>query len=60
MLQLGSLRLTLLIGPGLPVPAPPTLVEAMTGAEVTHQDDGRSGFQISFGLSRAGVAEAAP
>lgn len=58
MLPLGSLRLTLLIGPGLPVPAPPTLVEAMTGAEVTHQDDGRSGFQLTFGLSRAGVAEA--
>jgi hypothetical protein len=47
-----SIRLTLLIGPELPLPAPPTLIEALQSVEVTHRDDGPSGFQLSFALTR--------
>ena len=47
-----SIHLTLLIGPALPLPAPPTLMEALQSVEITQRDEGTSGFQISFSLSR--------
>ncbi|HEY4281146.1 MAG TPA: hypothetical protein VGM91_23230 [Conexibacter sp.] len=53
---LGS-QLTLLIGPTLPLPAPVTLTEALKSIEVTHQDQGRSGFQLTFEAGRAGPAD---
>jgi len=46
--------LRLLIGPTVPVPAPPSLTEALLRAEVTHSDRGRSGFQLVFRVERAG------
>jgi hypothetical protein len=52
---LGS-NLTLLIGPTVPVPAPPELAEALKSVEVTHQDQGRSGFQLTFQAGRAGAS----
>jgi hypothetical protein len=52
---LGS-NLTLLIGPTVPVPAPPELAEALKSVEVTHQDQGRSGFQLAFQAGRAGAS----
>ena len=45
-------HLTLLIGPTVAVPAPPTLTEALESVEVTHSDEGRSGFQIVFKAGR--------
>src|SRR3954471_5961087 len=53
---LGS-QLTLLIGPTVPLPAPVTLTEALKSIEVTHQDEGRSGFQLTFEAGRAGPAD---
>jgi len=47
-------HLTLLIGPSIPVPAPPSLMEAIESVQVTHQDRGRSGFQIVFQSGRGG------
>lgn len=47
MSELG-VRLNLLIGPTVPVPAPAPLMEALDGVEVTHQNGERSGFQITF------------
>ncbi|WP_298405758.1 hypothetical protein [uncultured Chloroflexus sp.] len=47
-----STRLTILIGPTIPVPAPPSLLAALASAEVTHRDEGRSGFQMVFQLGR--------
>jgi hypothetical protein len=47
-----SIRLMLLIGPTVPLPAPPTLIETLYAVEITHRDDGPSGFQLSFWLSR--------
>jgi len=46
-------RLTLLIGPTIPVPAPPSFVEAIENVTVTHSDQGRSGFQITFRAGRS-------
>lgn len=44
--------LTLLIGPTVPVPAPPTLVQALRSVKVEHKDEGRSGFQMVFACGR--------
>lgn len=51
-MSLLGVRLTLLIGPTAPVPAPPPLLEALASVEVTHSDEGRSGFQIVFQAGR--------
>jgi hypothetical protein len=50
-------HLTLLIGPTVAVPAPPPLMEALKQAEVTHNDEGQSGFQITFQVGRSGPAD---
>jgi hypothetical protein len=42
----------MLIGPTIPVPAPPPLLAAITSVEVTHRDEGRSGFQVVFQIGR--------
>lgn len=47
-------HLTLLIGATVPIPAPPFLVRNLEHVEVTHTDEGRSGFQISFLSGRSG------
>jgi hypothetical protein len=52
-----STILTLLIGPTLPVPASPDLVEALDHVEVTASDRGRSGFQIVFSAGRSGSSD---
>lgn len=52
-----GIHLTLLIGPTIPVPAPPTLALALASAEVTHNDEGRSGFQLTFNTGRTGVSD---
>ena len=53
-MNLLGIHLTLLIGPAVPVPAPPLLTEALQGIEVTHNDTGRSGFQLTFEAGRNG------
>ena len=52
MSLLDSIRLMVLIGPTLPLPAPPTLIETLESVEITHRDEGPSGLQMSFALSR--------
>lgn len=44
--------LTLLIGPTVPVPAPASLMEAISSIQVSTSDSGRSGFQITFRVGR--------
>ena len=56
-MSLLGVRLTLLIGPTVPVPAPPLLTQNLESVEVTHTDEGRSGFQISFLSGRAGLRD---
>ena len=53
-----GLRLTLLIGPTAPLPAPPFLLEALQSVEVTHADEERSGFQITFRAARGDLTDA--
>jgi hypothetical protein len=53
---MGPIQLTLLIGPTVAVPAPPPLLEALDRVEVTHSDEGRSGFQLTFRAGRTGIA----
>ncbi|MCP3960736.1 MAG: hypothetical protein GY719_23070 [bacterium] len=52
-------HLTLMLGPVVPVPAPPTLLEALDKVEVTHSDSERSGFQLTFraGRGQLGIAD---
>jgi len=45
---LKGIHLTLLVGPGVPVPAPKPLMDALDSIEVTSSADSASGFQISF------------
>ena len=49
--------LTLLIGPTVAVPAPPTLLESLARIEVVHRDQGQSGFEIVFSVGRSGPAD---
>jgi hypothetical protein len=48
---LKGIHLTLLIGPGVPVPAPQPVTDALISAQVTNGLT-RSGFQLVFGLSK--------
>jgi hypothetical protein len=45
--------LTLWVGPTIPTPAPAQILEALDQVSVTHNDQGRSGFQISFQVGRS-------
>ena len=49
--MLKGVHLTLMIGPGFPVPAPPVVLEALTSVQVNSDKD-RSGFQIAFAIGR--------
>ena len=53
-MSLLGIHLTLLVGPTVPVPAPPWLLESLESVEVTHSDQGQSGFQITLRVGRAG------
>lgn len=56
-MTLQSAILTLLVGPTIATPAPPSLVDALERVEVTTADAGRSGFQIRFSAGRSGPAD---
>ncbi len=47
-----GIHLTLLMGKGVALPAPPPLAEALVEAEVTHADRERSGFSLTFETGR--------
>jgi len=53
-MSLLGVHLTLLMGPKIPVPAPFSIAEALTSVEVTHDDSGPSGFQLTFQIGRSG------
>lgn len=46
----GNLNLTLMIGPLVPIPAPRVVIEALREITVTTSDEGRNGFQLTFGI----------
>ncbi|MDC8757007.1 phage late control D family protein [Janthinobacterium fluminis] len=47
-----GVRLQLLIGPTLPLPAPYPLMDALVSLEVTNRDQDFDGFKISFSLGK--------
>lgn len=49
--MLKGIHLTLLIGPGVPVPVPRDVLEALTSVKVTTSTAGPSGFELTFNLS---------
>lgn len=49
--MLKGVHLTLLIGPGVPIPAPQAVVDALVSVQVTSSKD-RSGFQLTFAVSK--------
>lgn len=49
--MLKGVHLTLMIGPGLPVPAPKSVIDAVTSVQVTSGKE-KSGFQITFAVSK--------
>ena len=49
--------INLLIGPTVAIPAPPDIAEAVQSVSVTHNDEGRSGFQIVLRVGRAGPTD---
>jgi hypothetical protein len=49
-----GVHLTLYIGPTIAVPAPIALTEALSGVEVTQNEEGRSGFSLTFQVGRSG------
>ncbi|MCC6862859.1 MAG: hypothetical protein IT158_30070 [Bryobacterales bacterium] len=54
-----SVYLTLLVGPAVPAPAPRSVIDALTGAQVTVAAGRRSGFQLSFSLSKESLLNTA-
>ncbi len=48
-----GMPVTLLIGPSAVVPAPPPFITKLDRIEVTHGDEGRSGFQLTFKAGRS-------
>lgn len=52
-MSLHGLHLTLLIGPTVPLPVPPSVLELLNDVEVTHSDEGHSGFQLVFKAMRS-------
>lgn len=51
------LYLTLLAGPGVALPAPKPLADALVAAEVTESATGRNGFQLTFTLADASILQ---
>ncbi len=49
--MLKGVQLTLMIGPGVPIPVSKDVLDALTSVEVTTGTKGPSGFQLSFELS---------
>lgn len=47
-----GVRLQLLVGPTVPLPAPYPVVDALTSLEVTNRDQGHDGFRLSFTLGK--------
>jgi hypothetical protein len=49
--MLKGVHLTLMIGPAVPVPAPKSVMDALTSVQVTSSKD-KSGFQLTFAVSK--------
>ncbi len=52
-----GIHLRLLIGPSVPVPAPPSIIDSIRSIEVTNSDERSDAFQIVFAAGRGGLAD---
>jgi hypothetical protein len=52
-----GVRLTLLIGPTVAVPAPFDLTQRLAKVKVIHSDEARSGFQLTFHTGRGSLSD---
>ena len=52
-----GIRLQLMLGPTVPLPAPAEVMDALTSLEVTNRDKGFDGFTILFNLGRDSVSD---
>lgn len=50
-----SFYLSMLIGPAVPLPVPKEVIDAFQSAEITSSADKRSGFQMTFALSKGSL-----
>lgn len=55
--MLDTIRLQLMIGPTVPRPASPELIDALSSLEVRNTDAGRDGFQITFTMGRESLLD---
>lgn len=55
--MIGKLHLTLLVGPFVPLPAPKELIQALQSVQVTTSSGQRSGFQLTFALSKNSIIQ---
>lgn len=53
-MNLLGIKLTLLLGPSVPVPAPAMISQELDKVTVSQSDSDRSGFQITFKVGRSG------
>jgi hypothetical protein len=53
-MSLLGVHLTLMMGQTVAAPVPFSIAEALTSVEVTHDDSGPSGFQLTFQVGRSG------
>ena len=56
-MQVQNVHMTLMMGPTVAVPVPLPIVEALDSVEVSHSDQGRSGFQLTFLIGRTGQGD---
>jgi hypothetical protein len=49
--------LSLRVGPGVALPAPASMISALQRAQVTEAAEGKSGFQLTFGMARGSELE---
>ena len=47
-----GVRMTLMIGPAVPVPVPSSVLDALSAVEVTNATEGPSGFRLTFDLAK--------
>lgn len=57
MSLVNGMYLTLLLGPGIPIPAPSEVIDALSSAEVTTGSGRRSGFKLSFTLGKSSMLQ---
>ena len=53
--MLEGVRLSLMVGPAVPVPVPQSVIDALTSVEITSNDTTASGFSLTFTMSNKSV-----